>query len=130
MRGAARMHVNRRTQFGETPGGAGVIEMDVAKKNVTHIARSGAQCGERACDIIEGRFGAGIEEDGAFIGLERRCSDNAGPIEMLRVEDVDHEMIATRGCASQQTRALLAEDAYSVRNASIGFTRLARRAGR
>src|SRR6476619_7671183 len=66
--------------------------MDVAKKNVANIPRLGAEFGERARDVIEGRFRAGIEKDGAFIGLERGGSDNAGAIEMLSIEDVNHRV--------------------------------------
>src|SRR6476620_2055862 len=64
--------------------------MDVAKKNVANIPRLGAEFGERARDVIEGRFRAGIEKDRAFIGLERGCGDDAGPAEMLSIEDVNH----------------------------------------
>ena len=39
VRRSARVYVNGGTEFGETPGRARVVEMNVAQENVPHIAR-------------------------------------------------------------------------------------------
>src|SRR5213078_4038301 len=69
MRRAPRMDINRRAQFGEAPRGAGVIEMDVAEKNVTNVTRLSAELGERGSEVVEGRFRASIEKNRTFVGL-------------------------------------------------------------
>ena len=84
------MDVDRRAEFGETPRRAGVIEMDVAEKNVPDIAGSESKFAEFALDILEGRFRSGIEKHRAFIALEQSRRDDAGPAKMLRIENVNH----------------------------------------
>ena len=87
---AARMDMNRRAQLGETPRRARVIEMDMAEKNVAHIVRREIRRAHRGREILEGRVRPGIEEGDAVVRLERGDGDDAGPAEMLRVENVDH----------------------------------------
>ena len=53
MRRAARVNVNCRAKVGEAPRGAGVIEMDVAKKNVANVARFRAELSQRGPDVLE-----------------------------------------------------------------------------
>src|SRR4051794_2675733 len=84
------MDVNGRVQFRETPGSARVIEMDVAEEHVADVARIETMLGGFARDIVEGRFRAGIEKDRAIVCLEQSRRDDAGPAEMLGIENVDH----------------------------------------
>src|SRR6478752_1044854 len=84
------MNVDRGAQLRETPGGAPMIEMDVAEKNVPDIARAGTETAQFRGDVLESRFRSGIEKDRAFVGLEQSRGDDAGPVEMLGIENVDH----------------------------------------
>ena len=90
MRCAALMDIDRRAQFGETPRGAGVIEMNVAEKNVANVARRDAELRERGCDGVERRFRSGIEKHRAFVCLEQGRRDDATAAEMQSVENVNH----------------------------------------
>ena len=95
MRRAARMDVNgwalsasaART---EAPRGAGVIEMNVAEKNMAHVVGLEAGLAKPGHHIVEGGFRTGIEKDEAVIGFKRRSGDDAGAAELVSVDDVDH----------------------------------------
>ena len=87
---AARMHINRGAKFREAPRGAGMVEMNVAEKNVPDVFRGEMNLAEFRREIFEGRLGPGIEEDQAFVSLERGAGDDAGATEMMSVENVDH----------------------------------------
>src|SRR5947207_165044 len=84
------MDVNGRAQLGETPGGAGVIEMNMAEEDVPDIARIGTKFAKFARQRVESRFRPGIEKHRPLIGLERSRGDNAASAEMLRIENVNH----------------------------------------
>jgi hypothetical protein len=90
MRRAARMHVNYRAEFRETPRRAGMIEMDVTEKNMPDITDGEAPLRKLRDHGLEGRLRAGIEKDQAIIGLERSRGDDAAPAEVLRIENVNH----------------------------------------
>src|SRR5205085_11313617 len=87
---AARMHVDRRAQLREPPGRAGVIEMDVAEKDAPNVARIEPKFAEFVRDVIEGRFRPGVEKRQPIVRFERGRCDDAGPAEMLRIENVNH----------------------------------------
>src|SRR5437588_2096048 len=87
---AARMHVDRRAQFREPPGRAGVIEMDMTEKDAPNVARIEPKFAELVRDIVEGRFRPGIEKRQPIVRFERGRCDDAGPAEMLRIENVNH----------------------------------------
>ena len=74
------MHVNRCSSR-ETPGGAGVIEMNMAQKNVAHILRLRAGLAESSSHVVECRFRAGVEERDTVVRLERGCGHDAGATE-------------------------------------------------
>src|SRR5207237_8098201 len=61
VRRAAWMHVNR-CSFRETPGGAGMVEMNVTQKNMAHVFRVRPGLSERSSHVTEGRFRAGSEQ--------------------------------------------------------------------
>jgi hypothetical protein len=90
MRRAARVDVNRRAKLRETPGGAGVIEMDMAEENMPDIPDAEASLRQLRDHGLEGRLRTGIEENQAVIGLKDSRGDDAAPAEMLRIEDVNH----------------------------------------
>jgi hypothetical protein len=101
MRRAARMHVNdcafsagagpsRTGTTTKTPGGASVIEMNVAEKNMAHILGLEADLAESSHHIVEGGFRTGIEKGKAVIGFKRGRGDDAGAAELVSVDDMDH----------------------------------------
>ena len=89
MRRAARMDVNGRAEFRETPGGAGVIEMNVTEKHVPDILGGESRPPELFGQVDEGRLRSGVEEHKPIAGLERGRGDDAGPAELPRIENMD-----------------------------------------
>ena len=95
MRRAARMDVNGRSfsasaARAKTPRGAGVIEVNVAKKNMAHVFGPEASLAKPGHHIVEGGFRTGIEKGEAVIGFKRSSGDDAGAAELVSVDDVDH----------------------------------------
>ena len=86
VRRSSGMDVNRRAEFRETPGGAGVIEMDVAKENVPHIFGGKSSLLEFRGYVLEGRFRTGVEQNDSIIRLKRGGGDDAsaGPAAACR----------------------------------------------
>ena len=91
MRRAARMHVNRRAEFRETPGGAGMIEMNVTEENVADILNAETSFRKLRGHRLEGRFRAGIEKDQSIVCLEDGRGDDARAAKMSGIEHVHHE---------------------------------------
>jgi hypothetical protein len=73
------MDVNNRTKLGESPGCAGVIEMNVTEKNVPHVVSRGADLPKRGNDIVKGRLWAGIKEHHTIVRFQRSSGDDARP---------------------------------------------------
>ena len=89
MRRTARMDVNRRAEFRKAPGGAGVVEMNVAQKHVPDIFGSEACPLELPGQVYESRLWTGVEEHKPIVRLDRCCGDNAAPAELPRIENMD-----------------------------------------
>ena len=89
MRRTARMDVNRRAEFREAPGGAGVVEMNVAQKDVPHIFGGEACPLELPGQMQEGRLRSGVEESEPIVRLHRGRGDNAWTAELPSIEDMD-----------------------------------------
>ncbi len=89
MRRAARVHINHRAELSETPRGARVIEMNVAEKNVADVGRVETDLRKIDNDIVESRFGAGVEKREACVRFERGRSDDSAMTELARVENVN-----------------------------------------
>ena len=81
--------VDRRSRFRETPGGAGMIEMNMAKENLPNVVRRKTRRTHRRRDLLEGRVRPGIEKRDAVVRLERGDSDDPGAVEVKGIEDVD-----------------------------------------
>ena len=90
MRRTARMDVDSGPTGSKTPGGAGVIEMNVAKKDMAHVLDLEAGLAESGHNIVERGFRTGIEKGEAVIGFERGRGDDAGAAELVSVDDVEH----------------------------------------
>jgi hypothetical protein len=88
------MDVNRRAQFREAPGGAGVVEMNVAQKHMPDIRRGEACVLELPGQVYESRFRTGVEKREAFAGLYRCRGDNAGLAELPRIENMDGHVVS------------------------------------
>src|SRR5688572_7576245 len=69
---AAWMDVDRRAELRETPGRAGVIEMNMAEENVPDVLKAEASLGKLRGDGLEGRFRSGVEKDQAILSFECR----------------------------------------------------------
>jgi hypothetical protein len=91
MRRAARMDIDGRAEFGETPRRAGMIEMDVAEEDVPDIARIEIEFAKFVLHIPESRLRSGIEKREAILCFKRGGGDDAASAKMLGVEDVDHD---------------------------------------
>src|SRR5438132_11472072 len=82
------MHVNR-CSFRETPGGAGMVEMNVTQKNMAHVFRVRPGLAESSSHVIEGRFRAGVEQCDTVVRLERGLGHNHGTSKFSRINNVD-----------------------------------------
>src|SRR5437868_8636185 len=91
---AARMHINRGTKFREAPRRAGMVEMNVAEKDVPNVFRGEMNLAKFRREIFEGRLGPRIEQDQALVSLERGAGDAAGAAEIMRVENGEHRTSA------------------------------------
>ena len=88
--GADRMNVNRRPGLGQVPGRAGMIEMNVAQKNVPHVLRRKTRDPHFEGESLEGGIGSGIEEYDSLLRLERDRGNDSGTAEMPGIENVNH----------------------------------------
>ena len=82
------MDINRGAQLGETKRGAGVVKMDMAKKDMPDVARTNANRTQPGNYILKCRFRSGIEYNNAVAGFERNDGDHARSAELQRVNDV------------------------------------------
>src|SRR4051812_41214889 len=95
MRRTARMHVNPRASLSESPRRAGMIKMNVAQENVTHVLRVESNLAKIDNYVVEGRFRPGIEECDPIVGFERGRGDDSGKAKLLRIQNVDlHFLLA------------------------------------
>jgi hypothetical protein len=102
---AERMHVDRRSAFGETPRRAGMIEVNVTEENVPNILCRKPGFAKIDNYVVERRFGARIKKSDAVIGFDGGCGNNAGPTELTGIEDVEH-IEATSGQPSLKSYGL------------------------
>ena len=97
MRRATRMDVNCGARIaspartGEAPGCAGVIEMNVAQKNVANIPLLKATFPKIGNHVVESRFRSGIEQRDPIVRLERRRRNDTGVTQLTRIENVDFQ---------------------------------------
>lgn len=96
MRRAARMNINPGAEFREAPGGAGVIEMDMAEKDMPDIF-SGKTSSLNLLDHVgKGRFRSRVEQDEPVLRFHRGDGDDAGPAELPCIENMDgHGAVST-----------------------------------
>ena len=80
------MDMNGGAAFGETPGGAGMIKMNVADENVPDIFRIDSDFLQTGGDIRESRFRPGIKQGDTVIRFERSGGDDAGPAKLQCVD--------------------------------------------
>src|SRR5437016_7889165 len=92
VRRAAWMHVNR-CSFRETPGGAGMVEMNVTQKNMAHVFRVRPGLAESSSHVIEGRFRAGVEQCDTVVRPERGRGHNPGTAKWSRSNNGDQGRI-------------------------------------
>ena len=81
-----------RSGLGEVPGRAGMIEMNVAEKNVPNIVRRKTGDAHFKGDGLEGGIGAGIEKHDSVVRLQGDRGDYSGAAEVTGVENVDHSL--------------------------------------
>src|SRR2546427_744170 len=67
-----------------------VIDMNVTEEDMANIFGCEVSLPKIGNYIVESRFRAGIEKRDAVVGLDRSRSNNAGPSELTRVENVQH----------------------------------------
>ena len=89
VRRAARMDVNRCSRFRESPRGPGVIEMNMAEKNVAHVLRFRAGVAESSSHVLKSRFRSGIEEGDGIARLEGGRGNDTGMPELFSIQDVN-----------------------------------------
>ncbi len=87
---AARVHVYGRALFRQSPGRAGVIEVDVTEEEMPHVIRREADRFHPCDNVLEGGFRAAIEEGEAVVRFEHRGGDDLGALELKGVDDMDH----------------------------------------
>ena len=85
---AARMHVNR-CSVRETPGGAGMIEMNMTQKNVANVLRFETGFAKIDNHVVERRFWPSIEQRDPVLGFERGRGDDPGEAELARIQNVN-----------------------------------------
>jgi len=77
MRRASRMNIDTGISFREAPGGAGVVEMNMAQENMANVLHGKTGLAKIDNYIFESRFCAGIEERDAVLRFEGSGCDNA-----------------------------------------------------
>jgi hypothetical protein len=87
-----RMNVNGRAGLGEVPGRPGMIEMNVAEKDMAHVVRRKTRNAHFERDGLESGIGAGIEKHDPVV--RRKCDrgDYSAVAEVTGVENVDHSL--------------------------------------
>src|SRR5207248_6527487 len=90
VRCAPRMDVDNRAKLRETPCGTGMVEMNVAEKNVANVCGRKADPTQLGCNGIKGRLRAGVEQRQPVLGFERSGGHDAAGTELVGVEDVNH----------------------------------------
>src|SRR2546423_15513356 len=90
MRRAARMDKDIGTEPGKTPGGTGVIKVNVAEEDMPNVVRAEAGFRKIDNDVIESRFRTGIKKGDAVVGFERGGGNDAGPAELTGIKDANH----------------------------------------
>ena len=78
-----------RAEPGETPRGSGVIEMDVAEKNVPNVLSGESRLLQLFGQVLEGRLRSGVEERQTILSFKRSRGDNPGPVELSGIENVN-----------------------------------------
>lgn len=94
MPGPSRMNMDSGARLGETPGRSRVIKMDVAKEDLPDVGRREAAFAHSLADMAKSGIGAGIEEGDPIVRLECGGGDNSAPVQMKRIENVDHSEMA------------------------------------
>jgi hypothetical protein len=89
---AERMNVNGRADLGEVPGRPGMIEMNVAEKDVSHVVRRKTRGAHFEREGLEGGIGAGIEKHDPVVCLKCDRGDYSGVAEVTGIENVDHSL--------------------------------------
>ena len=89
MRRASRMNIDTGISFREAPGGARVIEMNVAQENMANVLHGKTGLAKIDNYIFESRFCAGIEQCDALLRLDSSSCDNAWPSEVPRIKNVN-----------------------------------------
>ena len=84
------MNMNSRARLGEMPGGARMIEMNVAEKNVAHVVRGKARDPHLEGNGFEGGIGSGIKERDRVFGLECDRGDDSRVTQVAGIKNVDH----------------------------------------
>jgi hypothetical protein len=97
------MDINRFAEVGKAPGGAGMIEMDVAEENVPNVVRQKAKMSKLGGKILKGGFRADIKKNEARGSFESSRGDDPGATELPGIENVDH--VATT-CASSSAKMM------------------------
>jgi hypothetical protein len=82
---AARVHVNHRSRFRESPRSTGMIEMNVTEKNVPHVFLREAGFAKIDNHIVESRLRPSVEQRDALIGLESGRGNNSGVPKLSRI---------------------------------------------
>jgi hypothetical protein len=91
MLSAAGMDVNRRSKLGQSPGCAGMIEMNVTEKDMPDVVSRSTNLPKRSYDIIKARLGPGIKQDDAIVCFQRGCGNDARPAELKGIENVNFQ---------------------------------------
>jgi hypothetical protein len=84
------MDVDSRAEFREAPCGPSVIEMNVTEKHVPDVFGGETRRAELFGYVREGRLRARVEEHESIVSLDRRRRDNAWPVAMPCVENMNH----------------------------------------
>jgi hypothetical protein len=89
MRRPARMDVNGRAEFRETPGGPSMIEMNVTEKDVANVVGGETRFLEFSSQVREGRLRSSVEKHKPLASLEGRRRNDTSPAELLCVENMN-----------------------------------------
>jgi len=85
------VHVDRCC-FCESPGGTGVIEVNMTKKNVPNVAGVESGLSKIGHDVVKSRLWTGVEKRDAVVCFERGRGNDSSVTKLARIKNIQgHE---------------------------------------
>ena len=95
-----------RAGFGEMPGRASVVEMNVTEENVPDVVRRKARDPHFESERFEGGISSGIEKRDPVVRLQGDRADDPRLAEMAGIENVNHGLRGLAGIVRSAAKPL------------------------